>query len=281
MKADSEPRNATEMQQNFAENLKLACSFSASISSVCRELGINRTQFNRYLRATARPSANILNRLCDHFGVEGSEFHLPPTQFSRIIALKRKTTKPRPAYADTIDNLRSASLPAIKSYLGYYYVYYFSMSSPGKILRGVAHIFANNTDVFYRRIERFPDPNLKSNAFKCRYSGAAFMLDDRIFLIDTETLTGNEITQTILFPSRRNKINRLSGLMMGVSSSNQRRIACSRIIFEWLGERIDARKVLRSCGLFSADSEEIAPSIRQAIDNAQQTGAPLFYPHDM
>ena len=32
---------------------------------------------------------------------------------------------------------------------------------------------------------------------RCRYLGAAFFLQDRLFLVDYESLTGNEMTQTI------------------------------------------------------------------------------------
>lgn len=270
-----------EMLRSFAENLRLACSYERSVSDLCRQLDINRSQFNRYMRAAARPSPNILNRLCDHFGVEATEFHLPPAQFARIIALKRRTTKPRPPFADTVDRLRANSLPAMRSYAGYYHVYYYSMSTPGMILRGLLHMFTHDNDLFYRRIERFPHSDAAGGTYKCRYTGAALFLEDRIFLIDTESLTGNEVTQTILFPSRRNRITRLTGLIMGVSSNNQRRIACSRVLFEWLGADIAIRPALKRCGLFSPDTAEIAPSIRDAIDNRQETGGPLFYPLDL
>ncbi|WP_051390013.1 helix-turn-helix transcriptional regulator [Bradyrhizobium sp. Ec3.3] len=272
--------SASEMQRSFAENLRLACSYAPSVSEVCRRLDINRTQFNRYLRAAARPSPNILNRLCDYFGVEATEFHLPPTQFARIISLKRRTSKPRPPYADSIDKLRAASLPTLRGYVGYYYVYYYSMSSPGKILRGLMHLFTHQNQVYYRRIEHFSDPERRGAAYKCRYSGAALFLEDRIFLIDSETLTSNEVTQTILFPSRRNKIARLTGLIMGVSSGSQRRIACSRVLFEWLGAEIAIRPALKNCGLFAPDAAAIPRSIRDMIDNTMQPGVPLFYPVD-
>jgi transcriptional regulator with XRE-family HTH domain len=272
--------SASEMQRSFSENLRLACSYAPSVSEVCRRLDINRTQFNRYLRAAARPSPNILNRLCDYFGVEATEFHLPPPQFARIIALKRRASKPRPPYADAIDKLHAASLPTLRGYVGYYYVYYYSMSSPGMILRGLMHLFTHDNEVYYRRIEHFSNQERTDAAFKCRYSGAALFLEDRIFLIDSETLTNNEITQTILFPSRRNKIARLTGLIMGVSSGNQRRIACSRVLLEWLGAEIEIRPALANCGLFAPDAPAIPRSIRDMIDNTMPPGAPLFYPVD-
>lgn len=105
----------------------------------------------------------------------------------------------------------------------------------------------------------------------------AHFLEDRIFLVDTETLTGNEITETILFPTRRNKVGRLTGPTLGVSSGDQRRIACSRVLLEWLGHDVDLRKALRSCGLFDPDAPEIDSTIRDLIDNAASADTPLFY----
>lgn len=37
------------MNENFARNLRLLCSYYKSIAEVCRRLEINRAQFNRYL----------------------------------------------------------------------------------------------------------------------------------------------------------------------------------------------------------------------------------------
>lgn len=90
--------------------------------------------------------------------------------------------------------------------------------------------------------------------------------------MDYESLTGNEIAQTILFPTYKNRVGRLTGLMLGVSSSNQRRIACTRILFEWLGNRIDLRKALSACGLFDPDDSSIDPWIINAIDNSATRG---------
>lgn len=267
----------TEMQGNFAANLRLLCSFYPSISLVCRNLGINRTQFNRYLAATARPSANLLNRLCDYFGVEATEIHFPPGHFSRLVSTRRKPSTTHAIYSDAVDGLQGRSRPEMRKYHGYYFEYYYSMSSPGKIIRGIVHFFESSGSTYFHRIEHFPRVSPGSPAFKCRYVGAAFLLDDRIFMVDTETLTGNEISQIILFPVWRNKVSRLTGLVMGVSSGDHRRIACSRILLEWLGTDVDLRKALAACSLFDPDSPEIDPGIRALIDNQSQPDIPLFY----
>ncbi|MBB04236.1 MAG: transcriptional regulator [Pseudooceanicola sp.] len=40
----------------------------SSIASLCRDLGINRTQFNRYLSGESFPRPDVLHRICAFFG---------------------------------------------------------------------------------------------------------------------------------------------------------------------------------------------------------------------
>jgi hypothetical protein len=98
--------------------------------------------------------------------------------------------------------------------------------------------------------------------------GSAFYLNDRIFLVDYESTSLSEITQTVLFPDYKKKVQRLSGLILGVSAGNQRPIACARIVFEYLGANIDLRKALHKCGILDPKVAEIDPTILRVIDNS-------------
>lgn len=54
----------------FGENLKILCAPYGSVSALCRELGINRTQFNRYLSGESFPRPDILHQICRFFDVD-------------------------------------------------------------------------------------------------------------------------------------------------------------------------------------------------------------------
>src|SRR6056297_2884283 len=41
-----------------------------SVAGLCRQLGINRTQFNRYLSGESFPRPDILARICNYFEVD-------------------------------------------------------------------------------------------------------------------------------------------------------------------------------------------------------------------
>lgn len=103
---------------------------------------------------------------------------------------------------------------------------------------------------------------------RCRYLGAAFNLQDRLFLIDYESLTGNEMSQTILIPSFKSRINRLNGLKTGVSSGDLRTPACTRVVWDYLGADINRVNAYRQVMLYSPDDPRIDADIRQRLASA-------------
>ena len=84
---------------------------------------------------------------------------------------------------------------------------------------------------------------------------------------DYETLTGLEMTQTILFPSFKNRVTRLTGLKLGVSGSGERMPCCARVVYEYLGHTIEVRRALRLCGLYELDDERVDEATRRAVTN--------------
>lgn len=270
-------KTAHAAQSEFCENLRMLCSYYRSVADVCRKLNLNRAQFNRYLNGSSKPSSHTLERICDFFGVEPAEIYLPREHFHQIVQVRPKQRTERTVFADHIARLQHQTTGKFDKYLGYYYEYYHSMSAPGKVLRGLVHIFMHDGAVYHERLERFPQHANLDETYKCKYMGGAFYLNDRIFLVDYESLTGNEIAQTVLFPTYKNKVARLSGLMLGVSSSNQRSIACARVVFEFLGKSIDIRKAMRLCGLFDPKHGEIDPTILKVIDNSPHQDQHHFY----
>jgi transcriptional regulator with XRE-family HTH domain len=69
-----------EVREVFAQNLRTLCDTQPSIASVCREMGINRQQFARYLGGKGLPNTANLEKICNYFGiVEADLFRIEPT----------------------------------------------------------------------------------------------------------------------------------------------------------------------------------------------------------
>ena len=66
---DVEPTPA-ELRKRLGHNLQALSRSAPSISALCRELGINRTQFNRYRAGESFPRPDVLYRICRYFKVD-------------------------------------------------------------------------------------------------------------------------------------------------------------------------------------------------------------------
>lgn len=59
-----------DLRKMFGANLRQLSSRSKSVSQLCRELGINRTQYNRYLAGESFPRPDVLHKICEYFSVD-------------------------------------------------------------------------------------------------------------------------------------------------------------------------------------------------------------------
>lgn len=64
------PRDPAELRGIFGQNLRHLCASYPSVSGLCRDLGINRTQFNRYLSGESFPRPDVLHQICVFFDVD-------------------------------------------------------------------------------------------------------------------------------------------------------------------------------------------------------------------
>ena len=63
-------RSPAELRNMFGDNLHILARGYPSISELSRRLGINRTQFNRYLSGESFPRPDVLDRICSFFEVD-------------------------------------------------------------------------------------------------------------------------------------------------------------------------------------------------------------------
>lgn len=253
---------------NFVSNLKLACSYFPSVSEVARKVGINRQQFMRYLSGESYPSRHNLRKLCDLFGVDEYELLMPAHQFRNLLRLKKERDEGAvklPPMLPPLLQLVQRQRAELSKNLGYFHVYYLSASRPGSVLKSLIHIYEWQEFTLYKRIERLKTPGSKGLAELYKYSGMVGVVGDRLHLIDQETLTGSELTHTILYPSYRNRITYLTGLTVGVSGNDAHRPSASRIALEYAGNTVNLRRAIADCGLFAPEDPGVPAIISKYL----------------
>nr|WP_321509246.1 helix-turn-helix transcriptional regulator [uncultured Celeribacter sp.] len=73
----------TDLRGIFGANLRELAAREPSVAQLCRNIGINRTQFNRYLNGEAFPRPDVLYRICCHFDVDARVLLEPLWQVER------------------------------------------------------------------------------------------------------------------------------------------------------------------------------------------------------
>lgn len=259
------------MSRDLPENLRLLCSYHASIAEVCRKLNVNRSQFNRYLSGQTLPSLRSMRKMCDFFGVEEAELLMPHGQFKELVRLKPMSTVvelEKNVMVKSTEKVLQGSRTDLDAYTGYYFTYYNSMSHPGLIIKGLSQIYRTPFSANIKTLELIGEED--ADRFTCKYEGACYMLGDRLFITAMEMLTKNEVIQVILYPSYTKRIRYLTGIMTGVAAHAGRPPAATRIAMEYLGTRVNLRKCLNSCGLFEYDdAPEEGPSEKGASEERQ------------
>lgn len=253
-------------------------------------MNLNRPQFNRYLAGQSRPAAHTLRKMGDFFGFELHEWWLPHADFAQLLDIKPKRELAplivaTPAaqsnkHLGLMAALGTDGAAAMTRYLGAYFEYYRSMSYPDKVLRSLVCMVRASPQkgggIRYVRWERLALPGADRSVERCRYEGSAYLLNERIFMLDIESFTKNELTQTVCFPSYRSRVTRLSGLKIGVSASEPRSPCCARVTLEFLGTRIDMRQALTQCGLLDPQDSAVDAGILRSIDNQDLGSAQHF-----
>ncbi len=75
-------KNPAKIRSVFGENLRLLSKDQPSITVLASKLGINRTQFNRYLSGQSFPRPDILARICAYFDLDARVMLEPLDQIS-------------------------------------------------------------------------------------------------------------------------------------------------------------------------------------------------------
>jgi transcriptional regulator with XRE-family HTH domain len=225
-----------QTRRTMATNLGRLVKTRGNISAVCRRLGINRQQFNKYLIGQHLPSQVNLNAICDYFGVSFSDLISPEMEIpERTHPSELLSGYQAFANSDLLQAIiKSSDKDRLKQFVGTYFKYHYSSIYRGDIVRAVTSIYRIDEDIFgYSNLERFPNKNRpQKHDYVFKYHGYVFMLEGRFFMADLESLQRNEITFSIYTPIARNPVRFFFGVTSGVASNLYREPYTSKSVLD-------------------------------------------------
>lgn len=259
---------------SFAQNLRSICAEYGSIAQVCREIGINRQQFNRYLNGGGMPSAHNLRRIARHFDLPEAQLFANHDDFTRRHILNQKRIASGPV--DLMIGPFRDQTQALRRYLGFYHSHFQTPTWEGKILRSLIWLYEKDGYVMSRSVERVIATDGSVNQ-RSRYEGMVSQRGNRVYVVEHEMVREGSVVETILTPSHRQQVKFLRGMTIGVAWRPHISPYASRSIWRRIDSKVTLREALKACGAYSIDSRDIDPIIRtflkeggRSSDNSRQ-----------
>lgn len=254
--------------ESFSENLRSICADYGSIAQVCREIGINRQQFNRYLNGGGMPSAHNMRRIARFFDLTEADLFSDHSEFTRRHILNQKRTASGPV--DLMIGPFREQTQSLRRYLGFYHSHFQTPTWDGLILRSLIWLYEKDGYIMSRSVERViaEDGNVHQNS---RYEGMVSQRGNRVYVVEHEMVRDGSVVETILTPSHRQQIKFLRGMTIGVAWRPHVSPYASRAIWKRIEDRVTLREALKACGAYSPQSRHIDPNVRTYLGGQQST----------
>ena len=171
----------SELREVFGANLRKLASDHNSIAGLCRELEINRTQFNRYLSGDSFPRPDILHKIAAFFGKD-ARILLEPVEY---IEEPSRDLLHHPVLQDFFGE-KITQVPETLFPSGFYRFSRPSFVEPMKFILALVRVWRQDGYTFVRGLEAkaaFADQGLPWDAKSREYRGTVMMQEEGITLL--------------------------------------------------------------------------------------------------
>lgn len=254
------PLSPSELRSMFGANLRQLSAGYPSISDLSRQLGINRTQFNRYLAGESFPRPDILSRICTFFGVDARVLLEPVNQIG--------------SGADPISNpflgdyvgVGAADITEDTFPSGFYRFSRRSFTNQSVFIVSVVRVHRDGTNTFMRGYESksaMRIQNLPMAPGSREFRGIVMQQEDGIVIIvsrkNSMTCSFNYLGRAASFEN-----NYWVGYVTRTVPETAHGLRATRLVYEYLGPQAkDAMAASRQSGFHT--TEELLPLHRRLL----------------
>jgi len=244
----------------FAAKLRELSSKYPSISYICRCIGMNRQQFNKYISGQCIPSPRNLDKICKFFKIT------PEDMFAKHVTTQAQSAPHHDEHGRILvpnDAFRLLIQPQTNTrymsrYVGYYYVY--RQSEQNIFIRWLLKI-EKRSDCFCFSLRFYKNSRRVSKA-----EGVAFSMSDRLVFIGQGNIADSpHPISMLIYPSPLTPFNTLAGVACGTLGLATRPIFASTIALEFLGTTPKLQNVIRGAGFIPADDPTVSSSVRHVF----------------
>jgi transcriptional regulator with XRE-family HTH domain len=256
--------------KNFADNLRTLCARHGSIAAVCRALGMNRQQFNKYLAGSTLPNAPTLEKICGFFAVEPEVLFLDPQGF-RGPAPKAELDPTAlvsmlppgllgPAFA-SFERMRESTLRT-----GCYHFYYPWPRDASKCVRAILYVYRKGGITLFTRFTKLRSHRRQRYYLSGRHDGIVLESDKAKFLLAVNCKGFGEMSLVSVGVESAASPDFMSGLALVMGAAGTP--VALRATLEYRGTPAILRQALAEAAILPLSDPSIPDEVRQSVSTA-------------
>jgi transcriptional regulator with XRE-family HTH domain len=171
------------IHSTFAANLRSKSFEHGTIADICRGIGINRQQFNKYLAGTSIPNAVTLRKICGFLEIDEHTLFAEASGPRTGIQTNGYFTRQSPLGLYALSN-KNLDLEIPELPCGTYLTYFPLQAVPNILVRSLLMIYQNGRQKEFIRLTRFPATEGSTKLLmRGRHKGVVFASLNQIHLL--------------------------------------------------------------------------------------------------
>ena len=237
------------LHSKFAANLRHKCTDFGTIAEVCRGVGINRQQFNKYLAGNSIPNALTLRKICTFLGIQEQSlfFDDEPHAINSISnkELPGFSHGGLPGFLTSARKHFDFHVPDLPS--GFYHCYFPLHNVPGMLVRSLVQIRQEGKQRGFVRLSVFPSSGKTSRPLaKGRHKGIIFANEKEVYFLGVNRYPPGQLSLMTLERPDGTSNGFFTGMIL---TRGGKTLISSRFCLIYADQRRDVRKLVRELGI--------------------------------
>lgn len=237
------------LHSKFAANLRHKCTDFGTIAEVCRGVGINRQQFNKYLAGNSIPNALTLRKICTFLGIQEQSlfFDDEPHTIGPISnkELPGFSHGGLPGFLTSARNHFDFHVLDLPS--GFYHCYFPLHNVPGMLVRSLVQIRQEGKQRDFVRLSVFPSSGKTSRPLaKGRHKGIIFANEKEVYFLGVNRYPPGQLSLMTLERPDGTSNGFFTGMVL---TRGGKTLISSRFCLIYADQRRDVRKLVKELGI--------------------------------
>jgi hypothetical protein len=233
----------------FAVNLRRKCADFGTIAEVCRGVGINRQQFNKYLAGNSIPNAMTLRKICTFLNIQEQALFSD----DKAATLSSNSNKEWPGFlhGGLLGFLTSAKkhfdFQVSDMPVGFYHCFFPLHNVPGMLVQSLVVIRQNGKQKDFVRLTVFPSTGRTSKPLaRGRHKGIIFANETEIYFLGVNRYAPSQLSLMTIERGDGTSNGFFTGMVLTRSGKT---LISSRLCLMYADQKRDARQLFRDLGI--------------------------------